>query len=137
MLTTLVVCLANCIATPTSIEDQLGTLAGSYVQLCYEMHHLKRAQCPANLELPVIMQCFNDVDRELPANYRPEFRKGIGAMQSYFENQLANQVEAKFNRIKNANSNDQELACYDMVAENKKQRFQKMQQLKILSKKSH
>jgi len=135
MLTTLIVCLANCIAAPASVEDQLGMLAGSYVQLCHEMHHLKRAQCPANLDLPVIMQCYSDVYRELPARYRAEFKNGISDMQPFFETGLASQVETKFNRFRISTSNDQELACQEMSNENKRERFQKMQQLKILSKK--
>ena len=136
MLTTLIVCLANCIASPATIEDQLGMLAGSYVQLCHEMHHLKRAQCPATLDLPVIMQCYSDVYRELPSRYRAVFKNGISDMQPYFETGLASEVETKFNRIMSATSNDQELTCEEMSTENKRQRFQKMQQLKILSKKA-
>lgn len=135
MLTTLVVCLANCIASPATVEDQLGMLAGSYMQLCHEMHHLKRSQCPAILDLPVIMQCYSDVHRELPANYRTQFKNGISDMQPFFETELISQVGAKFNRFKQAASNDQEVACNEMATENKRQRFQKLQQLKILSKK--
>lgn len=135
MLTTLVVCLANCIAAPDTVEDQLGMLAGSYVQLCHEMHHLKRGYCPAIMDLPVIMQCYSDVYRELPGRYRAQFKKGINDMQPFFETGLASEVATKFNRLISSQWDNPELACQEMSTENKRQRFQKLQQLKILSKK--
>ena len=53
MLTTLIVCMANC-GAPASAADELGVASAGYLQACHEMHYLKRSHCPA-IEVPVLL----------------------------------------------------------------------------------
>ena len=77
-LMTLVVCLANC-GTPMSRDDELGLLAGSYAQLCAEMQYLKQNHCP-ELQVPVMLQCVNEVERALSVKRTQEVATALKVM---------------------------------------------------------
>ena len=132
MLTTLIVCLANC-STPTSLGDELGMLSGRYVELCHAMHHLKAAHCPA-VEAPVLVQCVTDVERELPLRYTADFRNGVRLLQRRFAAELPAQTEESYRAQLQASGGDGEAACQALAAENRRQRFRDMQLIRKLSK---
>ncbi len=131
-LTTLVLCLANCGPVP-SRDDELGALAGSYAQLCTEMHYLKQNHCP-ELQVPVMLQCMNEVDRALSVKRSQEFRNGLKILQQRFAHELPPLVSQKFNRALPGNENDAAKACLWLAQENSRLRFQKLQTIQGLEK---
>lgn len=131
-LMTLVVCLANC-GTPMSRDDELGLLAGSYAQLCSEMHYLKQNHCP-ELQVPVMMQCVNEVDRALSLKRSQEFRSGLKVLQQRFTQELPPRVEQKYTLALPRNESDPVKACLWLAQENSRQRFQKLQSIQGLEK---
>lgn len=131
-LMTLVVCLSNC-GMPMSRDDELGALAGSYAQLCSEMHYLKQNHCP-ELPVPVMLQCVNEVDRALSVKRSQEFRNGLKVLQQRFTHELPQLVSQKFERALPGNENDRAKACLWLAQENSRQRFQKLQTILGLEK---
>lgn len=129
MLTTLIVCLANC-GTPTTHADEIGKVAASYLEACHEMHYLKRSYCP-DLQPPVLLQCVNDVERELPHQYRADFRKGRRVLEQRFMTELPAQAENRFAQQLRASAGDSALACYSSANDIAQRRIQLMRQLKI------
>ena len=128
MLTTLIVCMAHC-GAPTTTADELGAAAAGYLQACHEMHYLKRSRCPG-VEVPVLLQCVNDVERELPHKYRADFRNGQRVLAQKFANEVPAIVESRFADKLSANGGDAVLACQSVAAENAQRRMQLMRQLK-------
>ncbi len=131
MLTTLIVCMANC-GAPASSADELGVASAGYLQACHEMHYLKRSRCP-NVEVPVLLQCVNDVERELPHKYRADFRNGQRLLAQKFANDVPVIAENRFADKLVANGGDAALACQSLAAENAHRRMQLMRQLKSSS----
>lgn len=132
MLTTLIVCMANC-GAPTTTADELGAAAASYLQSCHETHYLKRSYCPA-IEVPILLQCVNDVERELPNTYRADFRAGQRVLAQKFSTDVPAIMENRFAAALGANGGDTALACQSLAAENAQRRMQFMRQLKSFSK---
>jgi len=131
MLTTLIVCLANC-GPATTPADEIGKVAGGYLEVCHEMHYLKRSYCP-ELQPPVLLQCVNDVERELPHQYRADFRKGRRVLEQRLATDLPSQAESRFAlQLRNAGG-DTALACYNSANEITQRRINLMRQLKIFS----
>lgn len=128
MLTTLIVCMSQC-GAPTSTADELGAAAASYLQACHEMHYLKRSHC-AEVEAPVLLQCVNDVERQLPQKYRADFRKGQQVLVQKFAAVVPATVEASFADKLAATNGDAALACQAVAADNAQRRLQLMRQLK-------
>ncbi len=128
MLTTLIVCMANC-GAPTSTADELGAAAAGYLQACHEMHYLKRSHCPG-VDVPVLLQCVNDVERELPHKYRADFRSGQRVLAQKFANEVPAIVEGRFADKLGANGGDAALACQSVSGDNAHRRMQLMRQLK-------
>lgn len=135
MLTTLILCLSNCTA-PVPKADELGSLSGKYVQLCYEMHHLHTAYCP-EIFAPVIMQCVTDIDRELPLRNSADFKNGMKFLHRKFATELPAQVDRKFAQRLSENSGDTPGTCRLMDEENRKQRYQILQSIKNLSNRTN
>lgn len=129
---TLVVCLSNCGPAP-SRDDELGALSGSYAQLCAEMQYLKQNHCPG-LQVPVMLQCMNEVERSLSHKRSQEFRKGLKILMQRFTYELPPLVQQKFNRALPGNENDSVKACLWLAQENSQQRFQKLQTIQGLEK---
>ncbi len=132
MLTTLIVCMANC-GAPTTTADELGAAAASYLQNCHEMHYLKRSTCPG-IDVPVLLQCSNDVERELPTTYRADFRNGQRILAQKFATDIPTTMQNRFAAALGANDGDSALACQSLAAENAQRRLQLMRQLKSFSK---
>lgn len=128
MLTTLIVCMANC-GAPTSTADELGAAAASYLQACHEMHYLQRSHCPG-VTVPVLLQCANDVERELPQKYRADFRNGQRVLAQKFASEVPATMESRFADKLGANAGDTALACQSLAAENAQRRMQLMRQMK-------
>lgn len=131
MLTTLILCMANC-GAPTSTADELGAASAGYLQACHEMHYLKSSRCPG-VNVPVLLQCVNDVERELPHKYRADFRNGQHVLARKFANEVPAIVEGRFAESLGANGGDAALACQSVAAENAHRRMQLMRQLKSSS----
>ena len=131
-LMTLVVCLANC-GAPMSRDDELGVLAGSYAQLCSEMHYLKQNHCP-ELQVPVMLQCVNEAERALSVKRSQEFRSGLKILQQRFAQDLPRLVAQKYEAALPRNENDPVKACLWLAQDNGKQRFQKLQTIQGLEK---
>lgn len=131
MLTTLIVCLANC-GTPTTPADEIGKVTAGYLEACHELHYLKRAYCP-DLPAPVLLQCVNDIERELPHQYRADFRRGRPVLEQRLQRELPARAENSFSlQLRNAGG-DPSLACYNSGNEITHRRIQLMRQLKIFS----
>ncbi len=128
----LVLCLSNCGPAP-SRDDELGTLAGSYAQLCAEMRYLKQNHCP-ELQPPVMLQCVNEVDRALSLKRSREFREGLKVLMQRFPHELPPLVQQKFQRALPGNGNDSATACLWLAQENSRQRFQQLQTIRGLEK---
>ena len=128
----LVLCLANCGPAP-SRDDELGSLAGSYAQLCAEMQVLRQNHCP-ELQVPVMLQCVNEVDSALSLKRSHEFRRGLKILQQRFAQELPPLVSQKFNRALPGNENDAAKACLWLAQENSRLRFQKLQTIQGLEK---
>ena len=131
MLTTLIVCLANC-GTPTTAADEIGKVAGGYLEACHELHYLKRSYCP-ELQAPVLLQCVNDIERELPHKFRAEFRKGRAVLEQRLSNELPVQAENRFALQLRSAGGDSALACFNSADEVAQRRIRLMRQLKIFS----
>ena len=131
-LMTLVVCLSGCGPAP-SRDDELGRLAGSYTQLCAEMQYLKQNHCP-ELQVPVMLQCVNEVDSALGLKRSREFRDGLKVLMQRFSAELPQLVQQKFNRALPGNGNDSATACLWVAQENSRQRFQQLQTIRGLEK---
>jgi len=129
---TLVLCLANC-GGGISREDELGKLAGSYAQLCSEMYYLKQNHCP-ELQVPVILQCLNVVERALSVKRSNEFKAGLKFLQQRFAQELPGVVSQKFQLALPRNENDVAKTCSWLAQENNAQRFQKVQTILNLEK---
>ncbi len=128
MLTTLIVCMAHC-GTPGTIADELGAAAASYLQACHEMHYLQRSHCPA-VAVPVLLQCVNDIERELPGKYRADFRNGQRVLAQKFASEVPAIADKRLAEKLDANDGDRILACESVAAENSHRRMQLMRQLK-------
>lgn len=128
MLGTLIVCLSGC-GAPTSTADEIGHLSSSYLQACHEMHYLKRDHCPA-VEVPVLLQCTNEVERQLSLKYRADFQRGVKVLEQRFRQELPALAERRFNAQLAASGKDAALACYALATDNAQRRMQLMQQLK-------
>ncbi len=128
----LVVCLSNC-GPGLSRDDELGALAGSYAQLCAEMQYLKQHHCP-ELQIPVMLQCVNEVERNLSLKRSREFREGVKVLMQRFPLELPPLVQQKFNRALPRNENDTYKACLWLAQENSQQRFQQLQTIRGLEK---
>ncbi len=135
MLTTLVLCLANC-TSPIPQADELGSLSGLYVKLCYEMHHLHDAYCP-EITAPVIMQCVTDIDRALPLKNSADFKKGMKFLHQKFATELVAETRKKFSQRLSENSGDIPGTCRLIDEEIRKQRFQILQSIKNISIRSN
>ena len=135
MLTTLVLCMANCTA-PIAQADELGSLSGLYVQLCYEMHHLHDAYCP-EIVPPVIMQCVTDIDRALPLRNSADFKKGMKILHQKFASELKAKTNKKFAQRLSEDSGDVAGTCRIIDEENRKQRFQILQSIENISSRSN
>jgi hypothetical protein len=131
-LMTLVLCLANC-GGGISREDELGKLAGSYAQLCSEMYYLKQNHCP-ELQVPVMLQCLNVVERALSVKRGNEFKAGLKFLQQRFAQELPAVVSQKFQLALPRNENDTAKTCSWLAQENNAQRFQKVQTIITLEK---
>ena len=131
-LMTLVVCLSGCGPAP-SRDDELGKLAGSYTQLCAEMQYLKQNHCP-ELQIPVMLQCVNEVESALSLKRSREFRDGLKVLMQRYPTDLPPQVLQKFNRALPGNENDSAKACLWLAQENSRQRFQQLQTIRGLEK---
>jgi len=131
MLTTLIVCLANC-GPATTAADEIGKVAGGYLETCHELHYLRRNYCP-ELQAPVLLQCVNDIERELPHKFRAEFRRGRAVLEQRFLNELPVQAEGRFALQLRGASGDTALACYNSANELSHRRINLMRQLKIFS----
>ena len=129
MLTTLIVCLANC-GPVTTAADEIGKVAGGYLEVCHEMHYLKRSYCP-ELQRRVLLQCVNDVERELPHQYRADFRKGRRVLEQRLATDLPSQAESRFALQLHNAGGDTALACYNSANEIAQRRINLMRQLKI------
>lgn len=129
---TLVLCLANC-GGGMSREDELGKLAGSYAQLCSEMYYLKQNHCP-ELQVPVMLQCLNVVERALSVKRSNEFKAGLKFLQQRFAQELPGLVSQKFQLALPRNENDTAKTCSWLSQENNAQRFQKVQTIITLEK---
>ena len=129
---TLVLCLANC-GGGMSREDELGKLAGSYAQLCSEMYYLKQNHCP-ELQVPVMLQCLNVVERALSVKRSNEFKAGLKFLQQRFAQELPGLVSQKFQLALPRNENDTAKTCSWLSQENNAQRFQKVQTIITLGK---
>ncbi len=132
MLKTLIVCLAGC-GTPTSISDELGKISAGYLRTCHELQELRRAFCP-EWPAPPLLQCVNDVERELPARYRGEFRQGVGVLAQRFASELPSAVAARFAAEVRAAGGEAGPACAAMAADIDHQRLQLRSQLRSFSK---
>lgn len=132
MLTTLIVCMANC-GAPTTAADETGAAAAAYLQACHEMHYLKSSRCPG-IQVPVMLQCSNDIERELPSQFRADFRNGQRVLAQKFATEVPAIAENRFATAIGAQSGDAELACQSLAAENSHRRMQLMRQLKSFSK---
>lgn len=128
MLSTLIVCLAGC-GAPTTPADEIGALAAGYLQACHEMHVLQRSRCPA-LQPPVLLQCVNDIERELPSKFRPDFRNGLRVLEQKFSREVPSIAERRYTELFDANGGDSALACQSAGADNAHRRLQMMRQLK-------
>lgn len=128
MLKTLIVCLAGC-GAPTSISDELGRVSAEYLQTCHELQQLRRAHCP-ELAAPALLQCVNDVERELPSRYRGEFRKGLRVLEERFQRELPAEISARFNTELNSVGGDTALACGSIAARTDHRRLQLQKQLR-------
>ena len=131
MLTALIVCLANC-GPPTTPADEIGKVAAGYLEACHEMHYLKRSHCP-ELQAPVLLQCVNDIERELPHQYRSDFRQGRRVLEQRLANDLPAQAENRFAVQLRTAAGDSTLACYNSTNEIAQRRIHLMRQLKIFS----
>lgn len=129
MLTTLIVCLANC-GAPTTPADEIGKVAAGYLEACHEMNYLQRSRCP-DIQPPVLLQCVNDIERELPHQYRADFRKGRRVLEQRFITELPAQAESRFALQLRTTGGDSALACYNSANELAQRRIQLMRQLKI------
>ncbi len=131
-LLTLIVCLSNCGPALTR-DDELGTLASSYAQLCAEMQYLKQNHCP-ELPVPVMLQCVNEVEQALSLKRSREFREGLKVLMQRYPHELPPTVRQKFNRALPGNENDSSKACLWLSQENSRQRFQVLQTIRGLEK---
>jgi hypothetical protein len=131
MLTTLIVCIANC-GAPTTTADELGAAAAGYLQACHEMHYLKSRRCPG-IEVPVLLQCVNEVERELPHKYRADFRNGQRVLVERFASEVPAIAEKRFAETLGSNGGDSGMACQSLSAEYAQRRMQFMRQLKSSS----
>ena len=131
-LMTMVLCLANC-GGGILREDELGKLAGSYAQLCSEMYYLKQNHCP-ELQVPIILQCLNVVERALSVKRSNEFKTGLKFLQQRFAQELPAVVSQKFQLALPRNENDTGKTCSWLAQENNAQRFQKVQTIITLEK---
>ncbi len=129
---TMVLCLANC-GGGILREDELGKLAGSYAQLCSEMYYLKQNHCP-ELQVPIILQCLNVVERALSVKRGKEFKAGLKFLQQRFAQELPAVVSQKFQLALPRNENDTGKTCSWLAQENNAQRFQKVQTIITLEK---
>jgi hypothetical protein len=132
LLTTLIVCMANC-GAPTTTADEAGAAAAAYLQACHEMHVLKARRCPG-VEVPVLLQCANDIERELPQKFRADFRNGQRVLAQKFAADVPAITENRFAAALAANTGDTILACQSVAAENAHRRLQLMLQLKSFGK---
>ena len=131
MLTTLIVCLANC-GTPTTPADEIGKVAAGYLEACHELHYLKRSHCP-DLQAPVLLQCVNEIERELPHQFRNDFRQGRRVLEQRFTHELPAQATHRYAAQLRTASGDAALACYNSSNEIAQRRIHLMRQLKIFS----
>lgn len=132
MLKTLVVCLAGC-GAPTSAGDELGRISAGYLRTCHELQVLRRAHCP-DWPAPPLLQCVNDVERELPARYRVEFRQGVGVLEQRFASELPSAISARFAAEVRAAGGEAAPACAAMAAEIDHRRLQLRSQLRSSGK---
>lgn len=132
MLGTLIVCLAGC-GAPTSIDDELGRVSASYLRSCHELQELRRAHCP-ELPAPPLLQCVNDVERELPSRLRSEFRQGIPLLTQRFASELPTAVAARFASEVRAAGGEPAPACAVMAADIDHRRLQLRGQLRSFGK---
>ncbi len=131
MLTTLIVCLANC-GAPVSIADELGRLSAGYLQSCHELHELRRQRCP-ELPAPPLMQCANEVERQLPLRYRADFRRGLPLLEQRFAGELASAMAARFAAELRASGGEAGTACGALATDIERQRSRLQQQLRSLA----
>lgn len=131
MLTTLIVCLANC-GAPVSTSDELGRLSSAYLQTCHELQELQRSHC-SELPAPPLLQCVNEVERQLPARYRPDFRRGLPVLEQRFAGLLPSAVATRFGAELKAAGGDVATACMAVAADTDHQRLQIRKQLRSLA----
>lgn len=132
MLGTLIVCLAGC-GAPVSAEDELGRVAASYLRSCHELQELRRAHCP-ELPAPPLLQCVGDVERELPARYRSEFRRGLPLLTQRFASELPPALASRFASEVRAAGGESAPACVAMAAEIDHRRLHLRGQLRSIGK---
>ncbi len=96
------------------------------------MHYLQRSRCP-DITVPVLLQCANDVERELPQKFRADFRNGQRVLTQKFANEIPAMMDHRFAEKLNLNIGDTALACQSLAAENGQRRMQLMRQLKSFS----
>lgn len=128
MLGTLIVCLAGC-GAPTSAGDELGRVSAGFLRSCHELQELRRAYCP-ELPAPPLLQCVNEVERELPTRYRSEFRQGLPVLEQRFATELPSAVAARFAAEVRASGGEPAPACAAMAAEIDHRRLQLRGQLR-------
>lgn len=132
MLGTLIVCLAGC-GAPTSAGDELGRIASGYLRTCHELQELRRSYCP-EWPAPPLLQCVNDIERELPSRYRSEFRQGLPVLEQRFANELPSAVAARFAAEMRAAGGEASPACATMAADIDHRRLQLRGQLRSVGR---
>ena len=135
MLATLILCAANC-GPALSIEDELGTLSRNYMALCYELNFIQAQSCP-ELSPPPIVQCINEVDRELPLNFSNQFKAGMRLLQQSLAEQMSYRALQTFRTALSMANGVPRAACEHIAIDNKAQRAKILQDLKFLPKKSY
>ncbi len=131
MLKTLIVCLANC-GTPVSTADELGRLSAAYLQSCHELQELRRQRCP-ELTAPPLLQCTQEVERQLPARYRADFRRGLPLLEQRFTSELPAAMAARFAAELKASGGEAGPACAALGSDIDHQRSRIRQQLRSLA----
>ncbi len=132
MLGTLIVCLSGC-GAPVSVADEAGRLSASYLQACHEMHYLKRSHCP-EIDAPVLLRCAHEIERQLPAKFREDFRRGTKVLEQRLAQELPPLTERRFSQQLDASGKDAALACHAMATDNAQRRLQLMRQLQSLGR---
>jgi hypothetical protein len=114
------------------IED-FAEISAMYIGSCVATEKLKSQYCPNSSAVPP-NSCITQVVDMLPTRHRKEFLAILKDQFSMIESESSNGVKKGFLKVMNLVNNDSEKACIGYGSSLNTMKYEKYQQLKLISK---